>query len=76
MAQPIQFSPPLGDVTVIGGAIVKVASLTSKIFKSAVLLIFILHWVLFAVAGTVQFCVPSLVVLVVIFTQVTPLSSE
>ena len=76
VAHPIQFSPPLGAVTVIGVAIVNVASLTSKIFKSAVLLILILHWVLFAVAGIVQFCDPSLVVLVVMFIQVTPLSKE
>ena len=55
---------------------VKVASLTSKIFKSAVLLILILHCVLGVLSGIVQFCVPSLEVLEVILIQVTPLSME
>ena len=66
---------PFGVIIVTAGLMVKLALLTSNTFKSAVLLTLIKQLV-DETFGTVQFCEPSLVVLVVIFTQVTPLSIE
>ncbi len=66
---------PLGVIIVTAGLIVNTALLTSNTFKSAVLLT-LTKQLVDETFGTVQFCEPSFVVLVVIFTQVTPLSME
>ena len=75
VVQPTQVSPPFGLKTVMAGAIVNVALLTSFTLKLVLLLALTKHCPL-AMLGTVQPYEPLLLVALVIVVQLVPLFVE